>query len=75
MDGCPGDPHGCRYGRQIGIIVDDGFGTVAVVEHALPLIDHAQDIVVEDDGLDIDAIFMEGCKFLAVHHDTAITSE
>lgn len=45
------------------------------VEHPLPLMDHAQGVVPQDHGLDGDAVFVEGGKFLAVHHDAAVPGD
>ena len=58
-----------------GVIPNQRFGTVAIVEHALPLIDHPEDVIVENDDLDVDAVLMKGSKFLTVHHDAAVAGK
>ena len=46
-----------------------------VVEQALPLADHAEDLVADDDDLDIDVVVGNRREFLAVHHDAAVARE
>ena len=46
-----------------------------VIEQALPLANHAQNAVVDDDDLDIDVVIGNRRKLLAVHHDAAIACE
>ena len=48
---------------------------MTTVKHALPLIDHAQDVVVENDDFDVDTVLMECGKFLTVHHDAAVAGK
>lgn len=70
-----GNSHRPRKGCQIRIVGNDRLRTVAAVKHALPLIDHPEDVIVENDDLDVDAVLMKGSKFLTVHHDAAVAGK
>lgn len=65
--------HGAGDLCHIRKIIDDGCRLSSAVEEALPLVDHTQDPVLENNDFDFDRIAMKGGKFLAVHENAAIS--
>ena len=48
---------------------------MVTVEETLPLPDHAEDGVVDDDNLHVDVVVRHRRKLLTVHHDAAVARD
>ncbi len=55
--------------------VERRLGVVLVIDQRLPLMDHAEDGVVEDDRDDRQVVVLDSCKLDAVHAERAITRD
>ena len=54
----------------------DGRGSVALLEEqVLPLLDHAQELVVEDDDLHVEVVLFHHGQFLERHLETAVAGD
>ena len=72
--GDPAAPDAVGVGQldEVGGKVQVGLGEAALVEQVLPLVDHAQGMVVEDDHDDGDVVVGDGGQLLAVHTEAAV---
>ena len=48
---------------------------MVAIKEALPLADHAEDEIVDDDDLHVDVVVGERRHLLAVHHDAAVAGD
>ena len=67
-----GNAHGASDCGKIRIIGEVHFAVAPVMEKFLPLADHAQHVVIEEQNLDRQVVAFEGGELLQVHHDRTI---